>query len=834
MRTSCSISDLRSAKFLQSLTVSETDQRYLSAYNINKKSVFGGSLLHLSNVAEQNNSIVEAQGRSRTLPLNSAIVYGSSNMICSTYKKNAPLSQSKDADLNYTDTGQRSNRWFDGLLRCLKPVWTVLGKSSVHELKEDNWEILFDDIKDLQFLGSGAQGAVFCGRLNGELVAVKKVREKSETDVKHLKKLSHCNVVTFKGVCVQPPCFCIIMEYCPSGTLHNLLRQGTEIPPKKVMEWSKQVAGGMNYLHTHKIIHRDLKSENILIGYNDVLKISDFGTSRQWNDKSVKMSFAGTVAWMAPEVIRNESCSEKVDIWSFGVVLWELLTCETPYKGVDSSAIIWGVGSNSLHLPVPSTCPDGFKLLLKQCWSGKPRNRPSFRHIMMHLDIAAVEILSTPEEEYFQTQATWRKEIGSYMQKIKNDACYGLHVEEDLIKRRKEELKHAQDIREHYEKKLERANTLYMELATCLLQVEQREQELIQREQNLRFGNSYSRSSRKNIRRFLKNHRSSKKKNLKNATAELSVSSKTAESSAFHGSAKSRIRRAKVVKSNYQTEKFDYSVPFDVAESSYQSSELELPSFIDTETQTESVDKDELVISTDRHVIEGIENLHLSENTNSAKHSDLLVVRPLELNASELSSHSFSGKVDKNSDNFSADKFKAEHRASDELKKSDSVGIYDCSEKFENTISFRRKAMKRKPKFNQQFCRMGSFRGKILLKKFGSSLQEFSGTEESCESDYDRDSPGNSRFSLANISENSLSSSDEYSEEENTSEHSSSQYTTGELLSSMSNPDITLSMDFDSPCGETILVNQNSLESDVAQNFKIQGMDEEITSEQIF
>ncbi|GBM41178.1 Mitogen-activated protein kinase kinase kinase 12 [Araneus ventricosus] len=832
MRTSCSISDLRSAKFLHSLTVSETDQRYLSAHNINKKSVLGGSLLHLSNVAEQNSNTIQAQERSRTLPLNSAIVYGSSNMICS-YKKNVPLSQSKDADLNYTDTGQRSNRWFDGLLRCLKPVWTVLGKSSVHELKEDNWEIPFDDIKDLQFLGSGAQGAVFCGCLNGELVAVKKVREKSETDVKHLKKLSHCNVVSFKGVCVQPPCFCIIMEYCPSGTLHNLLRQGTEIPPKKVMEWSKQVAGGMNYLHTHKIIHRDLKSENILIGCNDVLKISDFGTSRQWNDKSVKMSFAGTVAWMAPEVIRNESCSEKVDIWSFGVVLWELLTCETPYKGVDSSAIIWGVGSNSLHLPVPSTCPDGFKLLLKQCWSGKPRNRPSFRHIMMHLDIAAVEILSTPEEEYFQTQATWRKEIGSYMQKIKNDACYGLHVEEDLIKRRKEELRHAQDIREHYEKKLERANTLYMELATCLLQVEQREQELIQREQNLRFGNSYSRSSRKNIRRFLKNHKSSKKRNQKNAAAESNVSPKNAEGSAFHGSAKSRIRRAKVIKNNYQAEKFDYSVPFDVAENSYQSSELELPSFIDTETQTESVEKNELVTSTDKHVIEGVENLHLSENIDSAVHSDLLVVRPFELNAYELSSHSL-GKVDKNSDNFSSDRLWAEHQTSDELKKSGSVGIYDCSEKFENTISFRRKTVKRKPKFNQQFCRMGSFRGKILLKKFGSSLQEFSGTEESCESDYDRDSPGNSRFNLANISENSLSSSDEYSEEENTSEHSSSQYTTGELLSSMSNPDITLNMDFDSSCGESIPVNQNSLESDVAQNFKIQVMDGEVTSEQIF
>lgn len=143
---------------------------------------------------------------------------------------------------------------------------------------------------------------------------------------------------------------------------------------------------------------------SVLVTHNDTVKISDFGTSKELSDKSTKMSFAGTVAWMAPEVIRNEPVSEKVDIWwvlrcnkfetihlfknyskvyvykhmsktsvsvccrSFGVVLWELLTGEIPYKDVDSSAIIWGVGSNSLHLPVPSTCPDGFKILMKQTW----------------------------------------------------------------------------------------------------------------------------------------------------------------------------------------------------------------------------------------------------------------------------------------------------------------------------------------------------------------------------------------------------------------------------------------------------------------------------------
>lgn len=91
---------------------------------------------------------------------------------------------------------------------------------------------------------------------------------------------------------------------------------------------------------------------------------------------------------------------------SYGVVLWELLTCETPYKDVDSSAIIWGVGSNSLHLPIPSSCPEGFRLLVKQCWSAKPRNRPSFKHILIHLEIAAVEVLGSSPEDYFRSQVT--------------------------------------------------------------------------------------------------------------------------------------------------------------------------------------------------------------------------------------------------------------------------------------------------------------------------------------------------------------------------------------------------------------------------------------------
>ncbi|CAJ0948583.1 unnamed protein product [Ranitomeya imitator] len=435
-------------------------------------------------------------------------------------------------------------------------------KASLLDLKHDRktvtntWEVPFEEISELQWLGSGAQGAVFLGKFRGEEVAIKKVREQKETDIKHLRKLKHPNIIAFKsfgkqlsfakalGVCTQAPCYCLIMEYCAHGQLYEVLRAGRKVTPRLLVDWSSGIASGMNYLHLHKIIHRDLKSPNVLVTHTDAVKISDFGTSKELSDKSTKMSFAGTVAWMAPEVIRNEPVSEKVDIWSFGVLLWELLTGEIPYKDVDSSAIIWGVGSNSLHLPVPSTCPDGFKILMKQTWlssfiemrgnigdsatekQSKPRNRPSFRQILMHLDIASADVLGTPQETYFKSQkifsysrqcmekrefpaqdhqtisnigglstalqnaadkplmpAEWREEVKKHFEKIKSEGTCIHRLDEELIRRRREELRHALDIREHYERKLERANNLYMELSAIMLQLEVREKELIRREQ---------------------------------------------------------------------------------------------------------------------------------------------------------------------------------------------------------------------------------------------------------------------------------------------------------------------------------------------------------------
>ncbi|CAL1680351.1 unnamed protein product [Lasius platythorax] len=432
-----------------------------------------------------------------------------------TATKCAPGTESIDS--------QRSN-WVEGILGCMRPVWTMLSKAAINEkiknLATDDWEIPFGDISEMKWVASGAQGAVFKGKLNREIVAVKKVKEPKETDIRHLKKLNHPNIVQFKGVCTKPPSYCIIMEFCPFGPLYDFLRAGEPVPPVRLVSWSKQIAAGMGYLHAHKIIHRDLKSPNVLIGQDEIVKISDFGTSRQWNEVSTKMTFVGTVAWMAPEVIRNDPCSEKVDIWSYGVVLWELLSGEIPYKDVDSSAVMWGVGSNSLHLPIPTSCPEGFGLLVKQCWATKPRNRPSFKLIEMHLAIAAVDVLSLEPEDYFKAQQSWKKEIQEHMEHMPLFTNTNPRFENDLILRRKNELRQAQDVREHYERKLERTNNLYLELNAILLQLELRERDVIKREQQ---STGYKQYKKRLVRPLLKAQERLYRK--RNGTVQFSTSS---------------------------------------------------------------------------------------------------------------------------------------------------------------------------------------------------------------------------------------------------------------------------------------------------------------------
>ncbi|XP_022917912.1 mitogen-activated protein kinase kinase kinase 13-B isoform X2 [Onthophagus taurus] len=401
-----------------------------------------------------------------------------------------PESQCNDSSPDASQTEFNVNKgWMNGIFGCLRPFLSAIGKGGVNEIKgtPDDWEIPFENISELSLLGAGGQGVVFYGKLNNEEVAVKKVQDVKETDIRNLRKLNHPNIIKFKGVCTQKPCYCIVMEYCPYGPLYNLLRNNSDcITPARVVDWSKQIAAGMQYLHAHKIIHRDLKSPNVLIGDERIIKISDFGTSRTWNEVSTKMSFGGTVAWMAPEAIKESPCSEKIDIWSFGVVLWELLTCEVPYKDMERSAIMYMVGMGKLKPPIPSTCPEGFKLLMNMCWNYNPKDRPSFKLISSHLEIAAAEILSQyKDEQFFKTQETWKVEIQSiiteFKMELQNKRRELQLKEEQLIKERESELRHLRDIRVYYDRRLAKVNQMYQQLTSVLTQLEHQPKDLRRR-----------------------------------------------------------------------------------------------------------------------------------------------------------------------------------------------------------------------------------------------------------------------------------------------------------------------------------------------------------------
>ncbi|CAF1261796.1 unnamed protein product [Adineta steineri] len=391
-------------------------------------------------------------------------------------------------------------------LGCFKPIFSAVNRFS-ENIKynkdtirtslvkpNDDWEISVDNImNDLELIGSGIEGSVFHGKLHGQDVAWKRVKTKEETNIKHLKKLNHINVIKFRGIAIASPLYYIVMEYCAYGSLYDVLKRRRDksscTKPTQVLDWSRQIANGVDYLHSNKIVHRDLKSPNILFSDQHTLKISDFGTSKELvHRRSQIMSFSGTSAWMAPEVIRQELCSEKIDVWSFGIVVWEILTCAVPYNNIDPTAVMWGVGKGSLTLPVPTSAPEGFKLLMTKCWNQQSSDRPSFSEIIKHLDISEPNIVLFEEEQkYAELTRVWSIEINEHLSQFPSiDISSTLRMTNDeLMKKRQEELQHIIDIRTHYQKRVQQVDTLYMDLKSLMMQVEKRERIIKEKERTL-------------------------------------------------------------------------------------------------------------------------------------------------------------------------------------------------------------------------------------------------------------------------------------------------------------------------------------------------------------
>ncbi|KPP68901.1 mitogen-activated protein kinase kinase kinase MLK4-like [Scleropages formosus] len=333
-----------------------------------------------------------------------------------------------------------------------------------------------------EIIGVGGFGKVYRGTWRGQEVAVKAARQDPDEDItataesvrqeaKLFSMLLHPNIIRLEGVCLEEPNLCLVMEYARGGTLNRALA-GRRVPPHILVNWAVQIARGMQYLHEEAvvpIIHRDLKSSNSkrvsaisfclygTIENDDIgkktLKITDFGLAREWH-KTTKMSAAGTYSWMAPEVIKSSLFSKGSDVWSYGVLLWELLTGEVPYRGIDGLAVAYGVAVNKLTLPIPSTCPEPFAKLMEECWEQDPHIRPSFAAILEQLTAIEEAVMATmPQDSFHSMQEDWKVEIQEMFDELRTKekelrsreeeltrAALQQKSQEELLKRREQQL----------------------------------------------------------------------------------------------------------------------------------------------------------------------------------------------------------------------------------------------------------------------------------------------------------------------------------------------------------------------------------------------------------
>jgi len=286
---------------------------------------------------------------------------------------------------------------------------TGYGSVSV-SIRED---IAYDEIKLGDRIGKGNFGEVFVGYWRGTKVAIKQCKiptvsseaEKAEflrdfeKEAAIMRTLRHPNILQFLGITNTGSQICIITEYMPKGSLYRILHNKA-IYPDSMLNWNLKtkiaidIAKGMNYLHGCKpiIIHRDLKSHNLLVDENFKVKVADFGLAKLLNshESQTEMTACGTPAYTAPEVLRNEVYTEKADIFSYALVLWELVTREEPHRGVPPFQIVFAVGNQALRPPIPSSCPHHYTILIEECWIEQPNQRPSFEEILNRLESSSL------------------------------------------------------------------------------------------------------------------------------------------------------------------------------------------------------------------------------------------------------------------------------------------------------------------------------------------------------------------------------------------------------------------------------------------------------------
>lgn len=289
---------------------------------------------------------------------------------------------------------------------------------------DEKWEVPRESICIKDFAGEGAFGYVARAEafeLPGNnttpcTVAVKMLKENATdaelsdliSEMETMKEIgSHKNIVNFLGACtVQGPLF-LIVEYCPHGNLRDFLRDSrpslldledekaaSQLTFRDLLSMAYQITRGMSYLSSKKCIHRDLAARNVLIAEDFVIKIADFGLARNLgNTDYYRRTTHGRlpVKWLAIEALFDQQYTVKTDVWSFGILLWEIFTLGgTPYPGIPVERL-FTILKNGYRMECPINCPPKIYEIMLKCWGDTAKTRPSFSELCEQLD----EILST-------------------------------------------------------------------------------------------------------------------------------------------------------------------------------------------------------------------------------------------------------------------------------------------------------------------------------------------------------------------------------------------------------------------------------------------------------
>ncbi|XP_053548622.1 fibroblast growth factor receptor 2 isoform X2 [Bombina bombina] len=316
----------------------------------------------------------------------------------------------------------------------------TLPNLSEYELPQDpKWEFSRDKLTLGKRLGEGCFGQVVMAEALGidkdrpkesVTVAVKMLKDDATekdlsdlvSEMEMMKMIGkHKNIINLLGACTQEGCLYVIVEYAAKGNLREFLRvrrpiemeysyEGNRVPEeqmtfKDLVSCTYQLARGMEYLASQKCIHRDLAARNVLVTESNVMKIADFGLARDVNNIDYyKKTTNGRlpVKWMAPEALFDRVYTHQSDVWSFGVLMWEIFTLGgSPYPGIPVEEL-FKLLKEGHRMDKPANCTNELYLMMRDCWHAVPSQRPTFKQLVEDLD----RILTlTTNEEYLDLSA---------------------------------------------------------------------------------------------------------------------------------------------------------------------------------------------------------------------------------------------------------------------------------------------------------------------------------------------------------------------------------------------------------------------------------------------